>query len=118
MYTRLTPYHKEVVQQVSLSGLPAMRPLFLHHPEDAEAYDIQYEYLYGYDLLVAPVLRPNMNEWTVYLPTDQWIYLWDENDVIVQGPTNITVSAGLGNCPVFYRVGTKWADLFRSIRGM
>ncbi len=57
MYTSLTPYHKEVVSQVSIAGIPAMTPLFLRYPEDIDAFDVQYEYLYGSDLLVAPVLE-------------------------------------------------------------
>lgn len=60
MYTTLAPYHKEVVSQVSSEGIPAMRPLFIQYPNDLETFDIQYEYMYGEDLLVAPVLEPRV----------------------------------------------------------
>lgn len=60
MYTNLAPYHKEVVGQVSSEGIPAMRPLFIQYPNDLETFDIQYEYMYGEDLLVAPVLEPRV----------------------------------------------------------
>ena len=59
IYTSLLPYHKDVISQVSL-GIPAMAPLFLHYPEDLDSFEVQYEYLYGSDLLVAPVLEPNV----------------------------------------------------------
>ena len=60
IYSTLTPYHKEIVQLVSTDGLPAMRPLFLHYPNDLGVFDIEYQYLYGSDLLVAPVLQPSV----------------------------------------------------------
>ena len=60
IYSSLTPYHKEIVQLVSTDGLPAMRPLFLHYPNDLETFDIEYEYLYGGELLVAPVVEPSV----------------------------------------------------------
>ena len=59
IYSTLAPYHKEIVQLVSTDGLPAMRPLFLHYPNDENVFDVEYQYLYGPDLLVAPVLEPN-----------------------------------------------------------
>ena len=99
-------------------GLPAMRPLFLHYPDDAEAYDVLYEYLYGYDLLVAPVLKPREENWTVYLTSDQWIHLWDDQQNVINGPVTVTVSAPMGKSPVFYRRSSKWIDLFNIIRNM
>lgn len=57
IYTTLAPYHKEVARQVATERLPAMRPLFLHYPDDEATFDIQYEYMYGEHLLVAPVFE-------------------------------------------------------------
>ena len=45
-----------------------MRPLFLHYPDDPKAYEQYYEYMFGDDLLVAPVLEPGVDTWEVYLP--------------------------------------------------
>ena len=60
-------------------GSPVMRPLFLQYEEDSEAYRQDYEYLYGSDLLVAPVLLPGVETWTVYLPgPDNWKHLWTD----------------------------------------
>ena len=96
-------------------GTPVMRPLFLQFEADSSAYSQEYEYMYGSDLLVAPVLLPGVETWTVYLPgaDTRWLHLWTEDEF--QGQTNITVSAPLGNPPVFYRENSPWRTLFRTI---
>lgn len=55
VFTTLKPYIKAAVAQNAKSGLPVMRPLFLHYEDDARAYTLKYQYLFGRDLLVAPV---------------------------------------------------------------
>lgn len=55
VFTTLKPYIKAAVAQNAKSGLPVMRPLFLHFEDDARAYTLKYQYLFGRDLLVAPV---------------------------------------------------------------
>ena len=58
-------------------GTPVMRPLFLQFEGDSSAYSQEYEYMYGSDLLVAPVLLPGSETWTVYLPgPESWVHLW------------------------------------------
>ncbi|XP_046653529.1 sulfoquinovosidase-like isoform X2 [Daphnia pulicaria] len=116
IYTSLTPYHQEVVSQVSTLGTPAMSPLFLHFPEDLETFEIQYEFMYGFDLLVAPVLEPSKSNQEVYLPSSRWIHFWDDDQQVVEGPTSITINATLGKTPVFFRADSKWAPLFSDIR--
>jgi len=102
--------------QVSTLGIPAMSPLFLHFPEDLETFEIQYEFLYGFDLLVAPVLEPSKSIKEVYLPSSRWIHFWDNDQKIFEGPTSITINATLGKTPVFFRADSKWAPLFSDIR--
>jgi sulfoquinovosidase len=55
VYVHLVPYLKSLVAEASTHGLPVQRPLFLHFEDDARTYAIQDAYLYGADLLVAPV---------------------------------------------------------------
>ena len=96
-------------------GSPVMRPLFLQYETDSQAYLQDYEYLYGSELLVAPVLLPGVETWTVYLPgPESWVHLWTEE--VVQGQTDFTVAAPLGNPPVFYRQNSAWKTLFLRIR--
>ncbi len=55
VFTTLKPYLKQAVAQNAATGLPVMRPLFLHYENDAATYTLKYQYLLGQDLLVAPV---------------------------------------------------------------
>ena len=106
------------MDQNSDDGTPVMRPLFLDFESDSGAYadECQYEYLYGEDLLVAPVVVEGAEEREVYLPGPQsWVYLWDGAETVLRGPTTTTVEAPLGQTPVFYRLGSTWTDLFRQI---
>ena len=95
-------------------GTPVMRPLFLQYEEDSQTYSQEYQYMFGSDLLVAPVLLPGVDTWTVYLPgPDSWVHLWTGD--ILQGQSNVTVTAPMGNPPVFYRENSAWTPLFQTI---
>ncbi len=94
-------------------GLPAQRPLFMHYPDDDGTYDIQYEYLFGRDLLVAPVYRPGKQAWSTYLPKDNWVHLWTGEHFT--GGDTVEVQAPLGQMPVFYRADSAFASLFEKI---
>ena len=95
-------------------GTPVMRPLFLQYEDDSQAYSQEYEYMFGSDLLVAPVLLPGVDTWTVYLPgPDSWVHLWTAETL--QGQSNVTVAAPMGNPPVFYRETSAWKSLFQTI---
>ncbi len=113
VFTTLKPYIKAAVAQNAKSGLPVMRPLFLHYEDDARAYTLKYQYLFGRDLLVAPVHEEGRRDWSLYLPQDIWVNAWTGETC--QGG-DITVDAPLGKPPVFYRQQSEWADLFSTLR--
>ena len=113
VFTTLKPYLKQAVAQNAKTGLPVMRPLFLHYEEDARTYTLKYQYLLGRDLLVAPVYDQGRNDWTLYLPEDNWVHLWT-GETYRGG--DVTVAAPLGKPPVFYRADSEWADLFSTLR--
>ncbi|OAT28376.1 alpha-glucosyltransferase [Buttiauxella brennerae ATCC 51605] len=114
VFTTLKPYIKHAVALNSQSGLPVMRPLFLHYEDDPQTYILKYQYLFGRDLLVAPVHQPGSSEWTLYLPQDNWVNLWTGESYT--GGGEITVAAPIGQPPVFYRATSEWAELFTSLR--
>ena len=113
VYTMLAPYMKTLVAENAAKGIPVQRPLFLHNEEDAACYDIQFEYLLGPDMLVAPVYLADQTQWEVYLPEGQWIHLWTGAEY---GKGTHTVSAELGDTPVFYKKDSEYAPLFEEIR--
>jgi len=59
IYKSLANYTRSIVKENSENGTPVMRPLFLHYETDPGSFREEHEYLYGPDLLVAPVLYPN-----------------------------------------------------------
>ena len=54
VYTALAPYTKSLVEENAVRGIPVQRPLFVHYEDDEEAYQIQTEYLFGPDIILAP----------------------------------------------------------------
>ncbi|MDX6912499.1 alpha-glucosidase [Hafnia paralvei] len=114
IFVALKPYIKQAVKFNSQSGLPVMRPLFLHYEDDAHTYSLKYQYLFGRDLLVAPVYEEGRTDWSLYLPQDNWINLWTGEPHA--GGCEVTVAAPMGQPPVFYRADSEWAELFASLK--
>lgn len=115
IYTALKPYLKAAVKENADTGVPVMRPLFLHYERDERAYSIQYQYLLGRDLLAAPVIGEGQRTVSVYLPEDEWIHLWTGR---TYRGGDIQVDAPLGQPPVFYRAASHYASLFESLRSL
>ena len=109
LHVALKPYLKDAVKENSESGLAVVRPLFFHYDEK-EAYSEAYEYLLGRDILVAPVLKQGAIAREVYLPDDNWIHLWSGKEYV---GGHHTVSAPIGEIPVFVRKGAEVLDLIK-----
>jgi len=115
IYRHLAPYIRFLGTEASEAGLPLQRPLFLHHEDDARTYAEQTQYLFGRDLLVAPVLEAGVRSRTVYLPAGtDWIHVWTGQ--AFAGGQDIEISAPFGQPPVFYRPGGDHDVLFQSLR--
>lgn len=112
IHVALKPYLKQLVEENATRGLPVQRPLFVHYPEDRAAYHIQTEYLFGRELLVAPVLEKEVCKWRVYLPQDSWVHLWSGAEF--DGGEHL-VDAPIGCPPVFYRKESEYKRLFRGL---
>lgn len=117
--TQLYPYLVGAESEYRFKGLPIMRHLLLHWPNDPEAVQRDDEYLFGADLLVAPVLAPGLTSRDAYLPAGDWIDLWralayDEvsgglilgSAQVIGGGQTVTVPAPPDEVPVFARAGT------------
>jgi len=115
IHERLAPYVAHLVAEAQATGLPAQRALFLHYPTDRETFTIQDQYLYGADLMVAPVIEAGAVMRRVYLPADTgagWRHVWSGQDF---APGWHDVAAPIGQPPVFYRAGSAFAALFASL---
>ncbi|MGJ4953724.1 alpha-glucosidase [Bradyrhizobium sp. HKCCYLS20291] len=115
IYVHLAPYLRHLSAEAAATGLPVQRPLFLHFEDDAATYKVQDAYLFGPDLLVAPVWKPSATEWETYLPRGaDWVHLWTATRH--SGGQTVTVPAPLGQPPVFCREGSPWSALFAALR--
>jgi alpha-D-xyloside xylohydrolase len=72
MKYKLMPYVYAQAKDCSERGLPMMRALFIEYPDDPGSWLIDDEYLFGSDMLVAPMLE-NTTSREVYLPPEKWI---------------------------------------------
>ncbi|QQO09502.1 alpha-glucosidase [Breznakiella homolactica] len=113
IHVLLKPYIKDLVAENSRIGLPAQRPLFLHYEDEPDAWTIQTEYLFGRDLLVAPVLEAGREDWRVWLPGDDWVFLWTGGQF---GKGSHRVPAKIGRAPVFFRAASPYRDLFLTVK--
>jgi len=113
IYVSLKDYHLHTMEEYVKSGLPTLRHPYLHYEGDETLHALKYQYLYGRDLLVAPVLRRGRKSWRVYLPDDRWIHLWSGREVAKGW---LTVASPLGCPPVFYRAGSRFKPLFEALK--
>jgi len=103
---RMRPYIMSCMDEASRSGLPPMRPLFFDFSKDERCYGIADQFLFGPDILVAPVYRFKQRERAVYLPEGT---VWQNPFTYktYEGGQTITVAAPLDRIPVFIREGKK-----------
>src|SRR4029077_985158 len=100
---RLLPYIYSSAHEACVAGLPLMRPLVLEFPGDPRVLDLADQYLFGRDMMVAPVLDEGALERTVYLPAGVWIDFWTEQSHT--GPGFLKVAALLDTIPLFIAHG-------------
>lgn len=100
---RLLPHVYSEMRSASETGVPALRPLFLEFPEDPQTWGNDHQYLFGADLLVAPVLDEGAGERWVYLPAGDW-YDFATGERRAGGGWN-RVPVTLASLPIFVRAG-------------
>ena len=100
---QLLPYIYNVMHQASATGLPALRPLFLEFPNDENVAGTDDEFLFGDDLLVAPVLTEGVTESDIHLPQGDWYDYWTGEKY--NGGQTIHLPVTLDSIPMFVRGG-------------
>jgi len=73
---QLLPYNYTLAREAADTGLPMMRAPWLHYPGDPEATKLGSEFLWGRDLLIAPVVEKGATSRRVYLPEGSWFDWW------------------------------------------
>jgi alpha-D-xyloside xylohydrolase len=99
----------EQMATASATGLPPMRALFLEFPEEAPAWEVDDQYMFGPDVLVAPVTREGERMRDVYLPVGaSWLDAWT-GEPVENGW--VSAHAPLERIPVYLRQGGALRDL-------
>lgn len=109
---RLRPYVAGLMRAAHERGDPLMRPMFYDYPADPRAWTVDDQYMFGPDLLVAPVTDPGVGERSVYLPKGIWSDAWTGDRV--EGGGDVICHAPVKRIPVFIRDGAAVAKVFKA----
>ena len=103
----LKPYIEKLMAEAHEKGTPVIRATFFQYPDDPDAPKAEDQYLFGSDLLVAPLFAAGPQERSVYLPKgDAWREV--ATGKTYEGGQTVTAKAPIDVIPLFVRVG---ADL-------
>jgi hypothetical protein len=91
------------MNRATQTGAPCVRSLWFQYPDLPEARAFDREFLFGPDLLVAPVTREGESSVTLLLPPGGWFDWWSGERH--EGPATLTVEAPIGRVPLFFREG-------------
>ncbi|MER3603438.1 MAG: hypothetical protein C4298_06550 [Thermus sp.] len=97
------PYLYTLAEEAARTGLPLLRPLFLHWPEDPLAESVHDQALLGEALLLAPALRPGQTHRLVYLPEGLWHQVFTGE---AHGPGFHAAPTPLEGIPLYQKAGT------------
>ncbi|MCI8529123.1 MAG: hypothetical protein HFH82_08250 [Lachnospiraceae bacterium] len=107
---RLKPYIKAHMDIASEKGIPIMRPMFLDYPEDEVCYTLDGQYMFGDDIIFAPITEQGSIEKNVYLPSGEWVLTKDGD--VYEGNRSYTVRAELNEFVAFVKKGKEVLSAF------
>ncbi len=103
----LVPYTYTLAAQAHATGVPIIRPLYLDYPGENEAYTFDQEYLYGDNVLVAPITSPDdaggNGSVSAWIPPGTWTDYF--TGASYTGPATVTITDPLSEMPVLIRSG-------------
>ena len=107
---RLKPYIKAHMDIASEKGIPVMRPMFFDYPEDEICYTLEGQYMFGDDIIFAPITERGQTDKEVYLPSGEWILTKDKS--AYEGNGNFTIRAELNEFVAFVKKGKEILSAF------
>ncbi len=107
---RLIPYIMHHMDKASESGVPIMRPMFFDYFDDEECYKLSDQYMFGSDILFAPILDENQTSRRVYLPHGNWIRTTDRQTYC--GGGYVECNAEIDEFIAFVKDGCDVIDVF------
>jgi alpha-D-xyloside xylohydrolase len=100
---QMIPYLYAAFVRYRQVGVPPVRALVVDYPKDAKGWTVDDQYMFGEDLLVAPVFA-GQKQRSVYLPEGDWFDFWTGSKIF--GAQTVTVTPSLETIPVFVKSGT------------
>lgn len=101
---KMLPYLYDLFYEAENTGLPIMRPLFIHYMDDEKTYELNDEFLWGENILVAPILEQGKTFRGVYLPKGSWYdYFTGEK---IEGGRVVLKDAPIDICPIYIKEGS------------
>lgn len=97
----LLPYIYREAGSIARNCEPFMRHLVIDFPDDPNVYGIDDEYLFGRDMLIAPVITEGSRQRDIYLPDGEWVDFWDGS--VYTGSGLINYPCGIDRIPVFIK---------------
>ncbi len=105
---KMRPLTRRLMREASEKGTPVIRPLFYHFPQDPKVWEISDQFLFGEELLIAPITEYRQREREVYLPDGA---VWKETSTgrVCRGGQTVMADASLDVIPVFQRIDDREA---------
>jgi alpha-glucosidase/alpha-D-xyloside xylohydrolase len=100
---QLMPYTYTAAREARDGGLPLMRAMWIHYPDDVRARGLGNQYLWGRDLLIAPVFEKGATSRSVYLPKGVWYDWWTH--ARAEGGQEVGRKVDLETMPIYARAG-------------
>lgn len=101
---RIRPYIAGLMESAHREGDPPMRPLFYDFPDDKICWETEDQYMFGPDLMVAPVMAQGQRQREVYLPAGtDWSNVWTGE--VIEGGSRVMADAPIEQIPLFIRQG-------------
>jgi len=101
---KLLPYNYTLAYEASKFGTPLARPMDFYDTKNHSLQNINDQYFWGENMLIAPVLNQGQTQRNVVLPAGKWLNYHNLNEYV--GPGNVTISAPLSNIPVLVKAGS------------
>lgn len=103
VHDSLKDYSYEQAKKAHEDGTMFVRPMIFAYPDREEYKDMFDQYLFGPDILVAPVWQKGMTEREVHIPPGTWVDAWTRKSLT--GPKTVVASAKKHQIPVYIRQG-------------
>ena len=107
---KMRPYTLKIAKEAAEKGYPMMRPMFFEYPDDKKCYELWDQYMFGGDILFAPIYNEGQTDREVYLPEGEWISVLDKKEYAV-GQT-VDMHAEVSEYIAFVKKGSEVLSAF------